>query len=368
MKGRPGQADACVHDRHSLEAAALPEAVSLARGRSLLSSAAMSEASLASPPAPAFELGEAISRVRAEIARAVVGQDEATTLLLAAILASGHVLLEGVPGVAKTLLAKSLARCLDLAFARVQFTPDLMPADILGTSIWRPHEQRFELAKGPLFTEVLLADEINRAPPKTQAALLEAMEERQVTIDGAAHPLGKHFFVIATQNPLELEGTYPLPEAQTDRFLMKVRIGYPAPAEEMEVLRRAHAGFDAHDLQKVGVARVLLRSDVSALRQAAHSVKVEDSVLAYVAALARATRQSSRLRIGASPRAAVALLLTAKALAALSGRSYLMPDDVKAACRPVLRHRLVLKSEAEIEGLTVEDAIGHLLDEVEVPR
>jgi MoxR-like ATPase len=311
---------------------------------------------------------QALARVRGELAKAVVGQDAVVTELLCAYVAGGHVLLEGVPGVAKTLLAKALARCLDLTFTRVQFTPDLMPADILGTSIWRPSEQRFQLAKGPIFTEVLLADEINRTPPKTQAALLEAMEERQVTIDGAAHALGKHFFVVATENPLELEGTYPLPEAQTDRFLMKIRIGYPALADEVEVLRRAHRGFDAHDLAAAGVSRVLTRDEATALRQAAQAVQVEESIFAYVAGLCRATRESARIRIGASPRAAVSLLLSAKASAALAGKSYVTPDDVKAMARPVLRHRLVLKSEAEIEGLTVEDAIGQLLDEVEVPR
>ncbi len=319
-------------------------------------------------PLADIHLPQLLAQVRTEIGKAVVGQQAVVDELLAAYVAGGHVLLEGVPGVAKTLLAKTLARCLDLSFTRVQFTPDLMPADILGTSIWRPQEQRFELAKGPVFTEVLLADEINRTPPKTQAALLEAMEERQVTIDGTAHPLGRQFFVVATQNPLELEGTYPLPEAQTDRFLMKVRIGYPAPADEVEVLRRAHQGFDAHDLAQTGVRKVVDRAAALALRRAVLSVTVEDSVLAYVAAVCRASRESPRLRIGASPRAAVALVMCAKAAAALAGKAYVTPDDVKAMARPVLRHRLVLRSEAEIEGLTVEDAVGQLLDEVEVPR
>lgn len=314
------------------------------------------------------DLPQALALVREEIAKAVVGQGTAVNELLAAYLAGGHVLLEGVPGVAKTLLAKALARCLDLSFARVQFTPDLMPADILGTSIWRSQEQRFVLAKGPLFTEVLLADEINRTPPKTQAALLEAMEERQVTIDGTAHSLGKQFFVIATQNPLELEGTYPLPEAQTDRFLMKVRVGYPEPAEEVEVLRRAHRGFDAHDLEATGIRAIVSRDQTAALRESARRIDVEDSIFRYVADLCRATRESPRIRIGASPRASVALLTASKAAAAIAGKPFVTPDDVKAMARPVLRHRLVLKSEAEIEGLTPEDAIARLLDEVEVPR
>jgi MoxR-like ATPase len=319
-------------------------------------------------PALADDLPQALTALRAEIAKAVVGQQAAVNELLAAYLAGGHVLLEGVPGVAKTLLAKALARCLDLTFTRVQFTPDLMPADILGTSVWRAHDQRFELVKGPIFTEVLLADEINRTPPKTQAALLEAMEERQVTVDGTRHLLGRQFFVIATQNPIELEGTYPLPEAQTDRFLMKIRLGYPAADEEAEILRRAHRGFDGHDLDAAGVARVLTRERSLALRQGALPVKVEDSIFAYVAAICRATRQSPKLRLGASPRAAVALLQAAKAVCALAGKPFVTPDDIKAMARPVLRHRLLLKSEAEIEGLTVEDAVGQILDEVAVPR
>jgi len=338
----------------------------MAPGTACYPPAAMNEP--VQPPAHDPQLAQALARVRSEIGKAVVGQQAVVGELLAAFVAGGHVLLEGVPGVAKTLLAKTLARCLDLSFARIQFTPDLMPADILGTSLWRPAEQRFQLSKGPIFTEVLLADEINRTPPKTQAALLEAMEERQVTIDGVPHPLGRHFFVVATQNPLELEGTYPLPEAQTDRFLMKVRIGYPAASEEIEILKRAHQGFDSHDLDRLGVSRVLTREGADGLRQAASAVKVEDSLFKYVSELCRATRSSPRVRIGASPRAAVALLLASKAYAALSGKGYLTPDDVKTMARPVLRHRLILKSEAEIEGLTVEDAIGGLLDEVAVPR
>ncbi len=313
-----------------------------------------------------FDPTTALSAIRAEVAKAVVGQEAAVTELLAAYLAGGHVLIEGVPGIAKTLLAKALARCLDLRFARVQFTPDLMPADILGTSIWRPQDQRFELARGPIFTEVLLADELNRTPPKTQAALLEAMEERQVTIDGVTHSLGQHFFVVATQNPLELEGTYPLPEAQTDRFLMKIRMHYPDPADEVEILRRAHRGFDGHDLS--GLATVLARAQAVELRRAAQAIRVEDSLFEYVAQLCKATRQSHRLRIGASPRAGMALLVAAKASAALAGKQFVTPDDVKAMARPVFRHRLVLRSEAELEGLSIEDAIGQLLEEVPVPR
>jgi len=288
--------------------------------------------------------------------------------LLAAFLAGGHVLLEGVPGVAKTLLAKALARALDLAFARVQFTPDLMPADILGTSVYRSHTGVFELSRGPIFTEVLLADEVNRTPPKTQAALLEAMEERQVTIDGVRHPLGEGFFVVATQNPVEYEGTYPLPEAQTDRFLMKVRMGYPSAEEEAELLRRAAAGFDAHDLAAAGVAPVAGREGVRALRAAARQVPAAPPLLDYVARLARASRQLPRVRLGASPRAGVALLSAARARAALRGAGWVSPDDVKAVAHPVLRHRLVLRPEAELEGATGDDLVEELLATVEVPR
>ncbi len=298
--------------------------------------------------------------------RVVVGQADAVAELAVAVVAGGHVLLEGVPGVAKTLLAKALARCLSLDFKRVQFTPDLMPSDITGTSVFRPATGTFELSRGPIFTEILLADEVNRTPPKTQAALLEAMEERQVTIDGVTHDLGPDFTVIATQNPLEYEGTYPLPEAQTDRFLLKIVIGYPEAEAEKAILARHHAGFDPHDLS--GLAPVADRETLHALRAAARAVKVEDTLFAYVTRLARATRASGRLRLGASPRAAVALLAAAKARAALAGQGYLTPDEVKSVALPVLRHRLVLKPEAEVEGLTVDDVIEGLLDEVEVPR
>jgi MoxR-like ATPase len=297
-----------------------------------------------------------------------VGQGEAVDELLAAFLAGGHVLLEGVPGVAKTLIAKSLARALDLDFRRVQFTPDLMPADVLGTNVYRAQSGAFELMRGPIFTEVLLADEVNRTPPKTQAALLEAMEERQVTIDGTRHALGDAFFVVATQNPIEYEGTYPLPEAQTDRFLMKVRVGYPAAEEEAELLRRAARGFDSHDLDAAGVEAVLGREELRALRARARALPAADPVLAYVARLARGSRELSRVRLGASPRAAVSLLAAARARAALRGAEWLAPDDVKAVARPVLRHRLVLRPEAELEGATPDDLVEELLETVEVPR
>jgi MoxR-like ATPase len=307
-------------------------------------------------------------RVEAEIAKVVVGQAEPVRQLLAALVAGGHVLLEGVPGVAKTLLAKTLARTLDLRFGRVQFTPDLMPADILGTSVYLAQAGTFELRRGPIFTDVLLADEINRTPPKTQSALLEAMEERQVTLDGERLALGSDFFVIATQNPVEYEGTYPLPEAQTDRFTMKIRVGYPEAAEEVEILRRSADRPDGHDLDAAGVVAVLARGELAALRERARRLAVADPLLDYVARLVRGSRQLSRVRLGASPRAGVALLAAARAGAALRGADWLSPDDVKAAAPPVLRHRLVLRPEAELEGASAEELVAELLDTVPVPR
>jgi MoxR-like ATPase len=309
-----------------------------------------------------------LARVEAEIAKAVVGQAEPVRQLLAALVAGGHVLLEGVPGVAKTLLAKALARTLDLRFGRVQFTPDLMPADILGTSIYRAQAGIFELRRGPIFTDVLLADEINRTPPKTQSALLEAMEERQVTLDGERLELGGDFFVIATQNPLEYEGTYPLPEAQTDRFMMKIRVGYPEAAEELEILRRAAGRADGHDLQAAGVTAVLSRGELAALRERARQLPVAPELLDYVARLIRGSRQLARIRLGGSPRAGVALLAAARARAALRGAEWLSPEDVKGSAAPVLRHRLVLRPDAELEGASADELVAELLETVPVPR
>ena len=311
---------------------------------------------------------QVLDAIRQALGRAVVGQGTAIELLLVALVAGGHVLLEGVPGVAKTLLAKALARALDLRFSRVQLTPDLMPQDILGTNVFRPQSGTFELVKGPVFTDVLLADELNRTPPKTQSALLEAMAERQVTLDGVAHPLGDRFFVVATQNPLELEGTYPLPEAQTDRFLMKLLLDYPSQAEEVEILRRHHRGFDGQDLAAAGVQTVVSPDALAALRATARAVVVSEPLLEYVAAVCRATRVHAALRFGASPRATVAVLSAAKARAAVLGQAFVSPDDVKVVVPPVLRHRMVLRAEAELSGLTADAVLEGLLGELPVPR
>jgi MoxR-like ATPase len=316
-----------------------------------------------SPSVPASG-GPALRRLLQALESTVLGQPHVVADLVTAFLARGHVLLEGVPGVAKTLTARSMASALGLDFTRVQFTPDLMPSDILGTNVFRPQDNAFQLVKGPVFTEVLVADEINRTPPKTQAALLEAMEERQVTIDGTTHALPPHFFVVATQNPLELEGTYPLPEAQLDRFLMRVRVGYPPPEAELDMVR----GFHQRQGQAARVERVLEAPILLELQTRAASVACDESVLAYAVRLIRETRANPRVRLGASPRSAQALLAAAKARAALNGGDFVTPDDVKAVCPSVLNHRLLLKAEAEVEGLTADDVLRQTLERVQVPR
>ncbi|WNG35969.1 MoxR family ATPase [Archangium violaceum] len=308
--------------------------------------------------------GPALQRLLDALKNTVLGQPHVVADLVTAFLARGHVLLEGVPGVAKTLTARSMAAALGLEFTRVQFTPDLMPSDILGTNVFRPQENAFHLLKGPIFTEVLVADEINRTPPKTQAALLEAMEERQVTIDGTTHVLPPHFFVVATQNPLELEGTYPLPEAQLDRFLMRVRVGYPPPEAELDMVR----AFHQRQGRAAQVERVLDAATLTELQAQAASVACDESVLAYTVRLIRETRANPRVRLGASPRSAQALLAAAKARAALNGSDFVTPDDVKAVCPSVLNHRLLLKAEAEVEGLTADDVLRQTLERVQVPR
>jgi MoxR-like ATPase len=308
--------------------------------------------------------GSPLSRLTAALEATVLGQPHVIADLVTAFLARGHVLLEGVPGVAKTLTARSMASALGLAFTRVQFTPDLMPSDILGTNVFHPADNAFRLMRGPVFTEVLVADEIHRTPPKTQAALLEAMEERQVTIDGVTHPLPPPFFVVATQNPLELEGTYPLPEAQLDRFLMRVRVGYPEAASEVSMLR----GFHQREGKPATVERVLEASALVELQHRAARVTCDESILSYVVTLIRQTRAHPRIRLGASPRSAQAVLAAAKARAALKGTDFVTPDDVKDVVPSVLNHRLLLKAEAEVEGVTADEVLKQTLEQVQVPR
>lgn len=305
-----------------------------------------------------------IDRLREVLSSVVFGQESVVADLVTCFLARGHVLLEGPPGVAKTLAARAMASALGLAFARVQFTPDLMPADILGTTVFRPDTRDFQLVRGPIFTEVLVADELNRTPPRTQAALLEAMEERQVTLEGQTHPLPPHFFVVATQNPLELEGTYPLPEAQLDRFLMRVRVGYPDADSEQRML----AAFHARGGQSPTLSGLLDGPSLPALQDAAARLACEDSVIAYVVNLVRFTREDPRVVLGASPRAAQGLLAAAKARAALEGQHFVTPDHVKAVSGAVLEHRLVLRGEAEVEGIRPADVLAHALESVQVPR
>ncbi|MFP8907826.1 AAA family ATPase [Streptomyces atacamensis] len=310
----------------------------------------------------------ALEALRSEISKAVVGQDATVTGLVVALLCRGHVLLEGVPGVAKTLLVRALAATLELDTKRVQFTPDLMPSDVTGSLIYDNRTTEFSFQPGPVFTNLLLADEINRTPPKTQASLLEAMEERQVTVEGTARKLPDPFLVAATQNPVEYEGTYPLPEAQLDRFLLKLQVSLPSREEEIKVLSRHAEGFDPRDLTAAGVRRVAGPAELDAARAAVAKTSVSPEVAGYVVDICRATRESPSLSLGASPRGATALLSTARAWAWLTGRDYVTPDDVKALALPTLRHRLQLRPEAEMEGVTADSVISSLLAHVPVPR
>jgi MoxR-like ATPase len=306
--------------------------------------------------------------LHSSLQKAVVGQQHVLDGLLVALLTGGHVLLEGVPGTAKTLMARALAASTDARFRRIQFTPDLLPSDIVGTSIFRADLARFEFREGPIFTDTLLADEINRAPSKTQAALLEAMEERQVTADGNRMPLGDRFLVVATQNPVEYEGTYPLPEAQLDRFLLKMEVPLPDVATETALLRRIDEGFDSLDLESAGVSVTVRADELRAARDEAAAVRVTDEVVGYIAAIANATRTSPDLLLGSSPRGSIALLRGGKAWAACSGRDYVIPDDVKALAVPALRHRMLRRPEAEIQGVTEVAAVERAVARVPVPR
>ncbi len=311
---------------------------------------------------------ESLRRLRVEVAKAVVGQDAAVTGLVIALLCRGHVLLEGVPGVAKTLLVRTVAAALTLDTKRVQFTPDLMPGDVTGSLVYDARSAQFSFRNGPVFTNLLLADEINRTPPKTQAALLEAMEERQVTVDGDPRRLPDPFIVIATQNPVEYDGTYPLPEAQLDRFLLKLTMPVPSRPDEVDVLTRHARGFDPRDLAAAGVAPVAGVAELAAGRAAVRRVALAPEVIGYVVDLSRATRTSPSLRLGVSPRGATALMSAARAWAWLSGRDYVTPDDVKALARPALRHRVELRPEAELEGVTTDAVLEGVLGSVAVPR
>ncbi|WP_022871203.1 AAA family ATPase [Yaniella halotolerans] len=310
----------------------------------------------------------ALNDVRAEVAKSVVGQDHAVTSLLIGLLAEGHVLLEGVPGVAKTLLVRSLSEAMDLTNARVQFTPDLMPGDVTGSLIYDASTSQFRFREGPVFTNLMLADEINRTPPKTQAALLEAMEEHQVSVDGTTYPLPEPFMVIATQNPIEYEGTYPLPEAQLDRFMLKVKLDLPARNDEIEILNRHAAGFRPTDLIAAGLTAVANQQTVEAARVEIAQVKTSPEVLAYIVDLVQATRTSPSFQTGVSPRGSTALMKTAKAWAWLIGRDFVTPDDVQSLVLPCLRHRVSLRPEAEMDGVSIDQVLQGLTATVPVPR
>ncbi|MDQ2086204.1 MoxR family ATPase [Herbivorax sp. ANBcel31] len=303
-----------------------------------------------------------------EVSKVVVGQDDFIEKLVICLFTGGHVLIEGVPGLAKTLASKVVSKSVKAEFKRVQFTPDLMPADIIGTKVFDPKETEFFLKKGPLFTNIFLADEINRTPPKTQAALLEAMEERAISIDGQTHRLEEPFMVLATQNPVEYEGTYPLPEAQVDRFLMKLLIDYVPQEFENTLLKKFNSGFDSKDIDAQKISPVCTFEDIKKCRKEIEGVSVSDGIINYITSITKATRNSPALILGASPRASISLLLTSKTYAAMQGRAYVIPEDVKELALPVLRHRVILKPEAGIDGLGNDDVIKSVLSKVEVPR
>jgi MoxR-like ATPase len=308
-----------------------------------------------------------LQHVRDEMGKVVIGQDELRNYCAIALLCRGHVLLEGVPGIAKTLTVKALSRMMRLDFQRVQCTSDLMPADIVGTNVLNMATSTFQLHQGPVFTDLLLVDEVNRMPPRTQAALLECMEEHQVTIDGKGYTLSAFFTVFATQNPIEFEGTYPLPEAQLDRFLLKLQVTYPAMQDEIQLLANVQNGFESREIDKMNLNPI----DVGLLEQAQQELKavtVEQALFSYIVQIARRTREWPSLSLGASPRAAVSLMAVSKAIAAMDGRDYVIPDDIKAASRPVLRHRIVLRPEADLEGITPDQVLQDVLRAVEVPK
>ena len=310
---------------------------------------------------------ELVRHIREEMGKVVVGQDELRNQCVVALLCRGHVLLEGVPGIAKTLTVKALSRLMGLGFQRVQCTSDLMPADIVGTNILNMATSVFQLHQGPVFTDLLLVDEVNRMPPRTQAALLECMEEHQVTIDGKTYPLSQFFTVFATQNPIEFEGTYPLPEAQLDRFLLKLRVTYPGVQEEVQLLANVQNGFESRELEKMNL-RQIAPGLLEHAQQEVKSVTVQEALFSYIVQIVRRTRDWPSLSLGASPRAAVSLMAVSKAFAAMDGRDYVIPDDVKVSARPVLRHRIMLRPEADLEGITPDQVLEDVLRAVEVPK
>ncbi|MFZ2865569.1 MAG: MoxR family ATPase [Ignavibacteriaceae bacterium] len=312
------------------------------------------------------ELQTSIEKVKAEIKKIIVGQDKVIELLLAAIFADGHVLIEGVPGIAKTLIAKILTRTISADFSRIQFTPDLMPSDILGTSIFNMKSSEFEFKKGPIFSNIILIDEINRSPAKTQAALFEVMEEKQITIDGKTYKMNEPFIVFATQNPIEHEGTYKLPEAQLDRFLFKIEMSYPELSEEIKILLEFNNRKSVNDLDQIN--KVFTQSELNSFRSIIKSIHIEEKIASYIAGIVNQTRKSGDLYLGASPRASIAIMMGAKSLAAIRGRDFVIPDDIKEIAYPALRHRLILTAEKEMEGKNPDDILQLILNRVEVPR
>ena len=311
-------------------------------------------------------LTESLNKIRSEIGKVIVGQENMIDLLITAILADGHVLIEGVPGVAKTLTAKLLSRVVDVNFSRIQFTPDLMPSDVLGTSIYNLKTSAFEFKSGPIFSNIVLIDEINRAPAKTQAALFEVMEERQVTVDGTTYPLEFPYMVVATQNPVEHEGTYRLPEAQLDRFLFKIAVNYPTLEQEVAIIRGHHERKGVDAVKEIN--RVLTAEQIKGYRDIVRSIYVENNLLSYIAHIIHETRNNQSLFLGASPRASVAILNSAKAFAALNGRDFVTPEDIKWVALPVLRHRVMLTPDKEMEGITADEIVKQMVDKIEVPR